>query len=168
MRCKGINWANCVDNLYLLWKEEKTAPDKHPHLSEPSNHCTRLGLAWTWGYEKPIHWHRSMENIAKAATRLKSLWYFIPFSQAKLCLSPPTGGVFSLLTSLAMVGFSQLKISHSLIEQMFIENVLCDRKLWYEGNMEILGLAYSERRQDNKQRRKERKGRGAVFIYCVK
>lgn len=56
-----------------------------------------------------------------------------------------------------MVGFSQLEISHSLIEQMFIEDVLCDRKLWYEGHMEILGLAYSERRQDNKQ---EKKGGG--------
>ena len=37
-----------------------------------------------------------------------------------------------------MVGFSQLKISHSLIEQMFIEDVLCDRKLWYEGHMELV------------------------------
>lgn len=57
-----------------------------------------------------------------------------------------------------MGGFSQLKIPHLLVEQMFIEDVLCDRKLWYEWHMEILGLAYSERRQDNKQRRKKKGG----------
>lgn len=64
-----------------------------------------------------------------------------------------------------MVGFSQLKISHSFIEQMFIEDILCNRKLWYEWHMEILGLVYSEKRQDHKQRRKERRGeRGGLHL----